>query len=216
MKKIAKCILIVISSSVIGFYSIFLSYLHTNNAETKEIKLKDKENEDTSKIIIEDKYKKFLSIVEKAKQRQKNIVKKIINEKVRSTTIKGYDVAKEEIDKKYIDNQIESEDGYFDVILTYYTVSYEECGKIDGITASGKRVSRGFIATPPNIDFGTNIYIKNHGMTVVEDRGGAIQTIYENGKKYIKIDIYVPNASQRQLNKLGKVYTTAKIINPIN
>lgn len=57
--------------------------------------------------------------------------------------------------------------------LTAYTNNYEDCGKIDGITASGTFVREGVIAAPPHIKFGTKILIGNQTF-IVEDRGSAI------------------------------------------
>ncbi len=60
--------------------------------------------------------------------------------------------------------------------VTAYTVSIEECGKTDGVTASGERVKEWHtLAAGPSIPFGTKIYIPEFMKTfVVEDRGGAI------------------------------------------
>jgi 3D (Asp-Asp-Asp) domain-containing protein len=59
------------------------------------------------------------------------------------------------------------------------------CGpKAKGISASGKGVSKGMIAAPRNVPFGTRIYIPGYGEGTVEDRGGAI--------KGNKLDVYFP------------------------
>ncbi len=85
--------------------------------------------------------------------------------------------------------------------VTAYTASLEECGKTDGITASGKPVKElHTLAAGPSIPFGTKIYIPEFMKTfVVEDRGGAITDrhldIYmerlEDAKKFGRKDIYV-------------------------
>ena len=69
---------------------------------------------------------------------------------------------------------------------TAYTLREEECGRTVGedgygITASGARVQEWYtIAASKNLPFGTIVYIPyfkdkpNHGIFVVQDRGGAI------------------------------------------
>ena len=50
------------------------------------------------------------------------------------------------------------------------------CGRFaDGITASGKPATGMIIAAPPEIPFGTQIYIKGWGWGEVKDRGGSIK-----------------------------------------
>ena len=50
------------------------------------------------------------------------------------------------------------------------------CGKYaDGYTASGKPATGMIIAAPPEIPFGTQIYIKGWGWGEVQDRGGSIK-----------------------------------------
>lgn len=81
-------------------------------------------------------------------------------------------------------------------VATAYSISLEECGKLDGITSSGKHVTpHHTIAAPPEIPFGTKVYIPQlvdfwkkrgvsiSGIFVVEDRGSAI--------KNNRIDIYI-------------------------
>jgi len=85
--------------------------------------------------------------------------------------------------------------------VTAYTASIEECGKTDGITASGEKAQEYHtLAAGPSIPFGTKIYIPEFMKTfVVEDRGGAITDnhldIYmerlEDAKKFGRKDIYV-------------------------
>ena len=58
--------------------------------------------------------------------------------------------------------------------ITAYTASADECGNSLGITASGEKVQRGFVASSPAIPFGTILYIEGIGRVVVKDRGGAI------------------------------------------
>lgn len=71
--------------------------------------------------------------------------------------------------------------------ISAYTASIDECGKDDGITASGKKVRPGMLAAGRNLPFGTKLYIEGYGIVVVEDRGGAIHEraidIYMETKK---------------------------------
>ena len=89
--------------------------------------------------------------------------------------------------------------------VTAYTVSYESCGKIDGITASGKRVTDGMIAAPSSVPFGTVISIDGKDL-VVEDRGGAI-VIQKDGT--YNIDYYV--STRKKAIEYGVKYTTIRI-----
>ena len=85
--------------------------------------------------------------------------------------------------------------------VTAYTASMEECGKTDGITASGEKAQEYHtLAAGHSIPFGTKIYIPEFMKTfVVEDRGGAITDnhldIYmerlEDAKKFGRKNIYV-------------------------
>jgi 3D (Asp-Asp-Asp) domain-containing protein len=68
--------------------------------------------------------------------------------------------------------------------ITAYSATIEDCGKEDGITASGEKIYRGVVAADPSIPFGTRLYIEGVGIVVVKDRGGAIQGDI--------LDLYVP------------------------
>lgn len=94
------------------------------------------------------------------------------------------------------------------IIATAYTASIEECGKDDGITASGKLVSPGCIAAPRDIPFGTKIRVSGLGVFNVEDRGGAIVRVSDN---IIKIDIWMESYSEAV--KFGKRVYKGKILN---
>ena len=72
--------------------------------------------------------------------------------------------------------------------ITAYTSSADECGKDDGITASGEFVRRGIVATDSSIPFGTILYIEGVGEVVVKDRGGAITED--------RVDLYVPTKDE--------------------
>ena len=59
--------------------------------------------------------------------------------------------------------------------ITGYTISYADCGKIDGITASGIVASVGrTCASGKEFAFGTRLYIDGIGERTVEDRGGGV------------------------------------------
>ncbi|MFA5272325.1 MAG: 3D domain-containing protein [Candidatus Omnitrophota bacterium] len=61
-------------------------------------------------------------------------------------------------------------------LFTAYNSTVEQCGKDNGITASGK-LGRPMhtLACPPEYKMGTEIEIKGYGVYVCEDRGGAIK-----------------------------------------
>lgn len=76
----------------------------------------------------------------------------------------------------------------FTINASAYTAAADECGKSDGITASGIKVKENrTLACPPNFPFGTKIQIEGVGTLVCEDRGGAIKgnhfDIYVETKK---------------------------------
>lgn len=74
---------------------------------------------------------------------------------------------------------------YFqEVTLTAYTASVEECGKADGITASGTKATQGRTIAADHLPFGTHVEIDGRIYTV-EDRFGGGYTD--------KIDIYFDN-----------------------
>lgn len=74
---------------------------------------------------------------------------------------------------------------YFqEVTLTAYTASVEECGKADGITASGTKATQGRTIAADHLPFGTLVEIDGHLYTVEDRFGGG----YTN-----KIDIYFDN-----------------------
>lgn len=78
--------------------------------------------------------------------------------------------------------------GSFTINASAYTAAADECGKSDGITASGIKVHRGTLACPPNFPFGTKIEIDGMGTFVCEDRGGAIKGNH--------VDIYMPTKKE--------------------
>lgn len=79
-------------------------------------------------------------------------------------------------------------EGKFIVNASAYTAAADECGKSDGITASGLMVKvNETIACPKNFPFGTKLQIEGMGTYVCQDRGGAIKgnhiDIYMETKK---------------------------------
>lgn len=78
--------------------------------------------------------------------------------------------------------------GKFTGNFSAYTAAADECGKSDGITASGVKVKeKRTLACPPAYPFGTKVEISGMGIYVCEDRGGAIKgnhfDIYMETKK---------------------------------
>lgn len=64
----------------------------------------------------------------------------------------------------------------FTINASAYTAAADECGKSDGITASGNKVKQNHtLACPRGYEFGTEIYIEGMGTYTCEDRGGAIK-----------------------------------------
>ena len=79
--------------------------------------------------------------------------------------------------------------GQFSINASAYTAAADECGKSDGITASGLKVKeRETIACPPQFPFGTKLKISGMGIYVCQDRGGAIKGNH--------VDIYMQTKSQ--------------------
>jgi 3D (Asp-Asp-Asp) domain-containing protein len=76
----------------------------------------------------------------------------------------------------------------FTINASAYTAATDECGKNDGITASGLKVKENrTLACPQAFPFGTKVQIEGVGTLVCEDRGGAIKgnhfDIYVETKK---------------------------------
>ncbi|MDD5083901.1 MAG: 3D domain-containing protein [Candidatus Moranbacteria bacterium] len=64
----------------------------------------------------------------------------------------------------------------FTINASAYTAAADECGKSDGITASGVKVQeKRTLACPQMYPFGTKISIEGYGVFTCEDRGGAIK-----------------------------------------
>lgn len=91
----------------------------------------------------------------------------------------------------------------FTINASAYTAAADECGKSDGITASGLKVTENrTLACPPNLPFGTKITIEGLGIYRCEDRGGAIK-----GNKF---DIYME--TKGEAFAFGRQHLEAEII----
>ena len=69
------------------------------------------------------------------------------------------------------------------VICTAYTAAFDECGKTDGITASGHVATQGITVACDDLPLGTEVVIDGHTY-IVQDRFGA-----GHGKH--RMDIYM-------------------------
>ena len=95
-------------------------------------------------------------------------------------------------------------EGKFTINASAYTAAADECGKSDGITASGLKVKeKHTIACPPQFPLGTKIKIDGYGMYVCEDRGGAIKGNH--------IDIYMQ--TKAEAFAFGRKNLIAEIVN---
>lgn len=113
---------------------------------------------------------------------------------------------------------IEPKNEEINIVVSFYTNSKSDCGKTNGVSASGKHLptlSRGGtipIAAPKDIPFNTKIYIDGIGECDVQDRGGLIKWVWIDGVKYMKVDLFVPNTTDKKLKEMGIVKTTGHII----
>jgi 3D (Asp-Asp-Asp) domain-containing protein len=102
------------------------------------------------------------------------------------------------------------------ILITYYSNNVEDCGKTDAISASGKNLNRSgymtYVAAPKNISFGTKIDVDKIGICQVEDRGGKIQYVWIRGIEYLKLDVFVKDATRQQLLDKGVLKTKGRII----
>lgn len=69
------------------------------------------------------------------------------------------------------------------VICTAYTAAFDECGKTDGITASGHVATQGITVSCDGLPLGTGVVIDGHTY-IIQDRFGA-----GHGKH--RMDIYM-------------------------
>ena len=116
-------------------------------------------------------------------------LKKFMEQYEKTKTENEKKKAEEEV-KKQIEEQKKNDIELQTFILTYYGLLSSECGNTKGITASGKRISRGMIASPPQLKFGTRIMIEGNEY-VVEDRGSS-KYIKVNNDGSIRLDVYLP------------------------
>ena len=94
---------------------------------------------------------------------------------------------------------------YILVLCTAYTASFDECGKTDGITASGAKATINRTVAADDLPLGTRIRI-NEQEYVVEDRFGGG---YKN-----RIDIYVD--TKEKAYQYGRQYNFIEIIKEEN
>lgn len=95
-------------------------------------------------------------------------------------------------------------EGKFAINASAYTAAADECGKSDGITASGIKVkAKRTLACPREYPFGTKIKIDGYGTYVCEDRGGAIK-----GNKF---DIYMH--TKKEAFAFGRRNLLAEVVN---
>lgn len=204
MKKYYKVLLTLFASLCIVFHNIPLKLSHVHNDKNFEAKQIHKEFKPNPTFLGLLKFNKL------HKEEIKVEMPVVIKQKSPINTSNVSRGGNLEIET--VDQQIQSPDGWFDVEISFYTNDYHDCQSTLGITASGKHVNSNTIATPRNIPFNTAIYIKDQGLKVVQDRGGAIR--YKSDG-VMKIDVFVEGASQIELNKMGIIHTVAKIIKPI-
>jgi 3D (Asp-Asp-Asp) domain-containing protein len=84
--------------------------------------------------------------------------------------------------------------------ISAYTPSVEECGKDDGITASGAQATEGRTIAMDDVPFGTKVEIDGREY-IVEDRFG--------GRYRNRVDIFM--ASRADANRFGRQYKTIKV-----
>lgn len=119
----------------------------------------------------------------------------------------------EEIERGEIEEQKKNEEEIL-VELSFYTSTYEECSRTDGLTASGVYATPYYtIAMDSSIPFGTLINIEGFGVMEVQDTGSAIGIYYnEQGQPVYQVDVYLGYDTQRAL-ELGRYITKAIKIN---
>ena len=116
----------------------------------------------------------------------------------------------EELNKMNQQNtNINQEGEEINLICTFYSGSAEENGGHANLTASGKTLSRGMIASNAH-PFGTQIYTERFGLLTVEDRGSSSH-IFQVDNNTFRIDIYVE--SEDEAEQLGVIRTIGRIVN---
>ncbi|QDY27087.1 hypothetical protein CGQ40_20495 (plasmid) [Clostridium botulinum] len=193
-KEITKLIvLLALTSSILVTCSI--------NKRNKQL-IEEERNKKSIKYIIDnqDKYHKILDKIEKHRKEEKQKRIKLEQERKRQEQIRK---------QKELEEKRKREEHWYDVKVTYYTSSYSDCQKTDGIGANNRRLSRGDCALPQEFPFGTKLYIEGLGVVENQDRGGAIHFI---GNNTFVVDIFIPDASDKYISDLGVKWTKAKVI----
>lgn len=91
----------------------------------------------------------------------------------------------------------------FTINASAYTAAADECGKSDGITSSGLKVTeKRTLACPANFPFGAKLKIEGMGEFRCEDRGGAIKGNH--------IDIYME--TKKEAFAFGRQHLEAEIV----
>ena len=91
----------------------------------------------------------------------------------------------------------------FTANVSAYTASADECGKSDGITASGRKVrAHHTIACPRSYALGTKIHFEGYGTYTCDDRGGAIKDNH--------FDIYM--VTKKEAFAFGRRNLTAHVV----
>lgn len=117
--------------------------------------------------------------------------------------LSAYDRALEKWKKKQAHLWSNLPSGKFTINASAYTAAADECGKDDGITASGIKVAeKRTLACPPSYPFGVKINIEGYGVFTCEDRGGAIK-----GNKF---DIYM--ATKKEAFAFGRRHLVAEVV----
>lgn len=189
------------------------SLLFNNNIAITKKPVFRLDNRSASKVEYND---NFNILMDDVKERQQEIKiqqerKRVQEQKQREEQMKKEKEKQKEVKKKddIAINKVSNNSSRtkkINIIATHYGVSASENGGFTALTASGKQLKYGMVATPVNIPFGSLIFIDGLGTFVAEDRGNPsyINWINENT---VRIDIFVP-VSTRELQKLGvKKYT---------
>lgn len=114
------------------------------------------------------------------------------------------DVEREKKLARFAGNSATVPAGKFTINASAYTAAADECGKSDGITASGAKAKENrTLACPKQYKFGTKIKIEGYGTFVCEDRGGAIK-----GNHF---DIYMQ--TKKQAFAFGRRNLLAEVVN---
>ena len=163
----------------------FVSPSTITPVHNKAMQIAEKRVDNNEMVEIQDlRLKKFMEQVEKDKAK---LEKKKAEEAKR---------------QKELEEQKKNEPQLQTFVLTYYGLLSSECGNTKGITASGKRISRGMIASPPQLKFGTRIMIEGNEY-VVEDRGSS-KYIKVNNDGSIRLDVYLPKIDGESDNEYYK------------